>query len=299
MYRLILFIVIHLTLRTSGYSENNQVTETFLGEKVIILNPDLPPTIEYICLKNDRPDIDYNYFWEKNLQVEQITDLGWEKNHTYLGNSFYLSTISSSSISDWLLGKYLENIDTELPLESFLFEESNKIEAFLNKQREIQLKELFELNIDLADRDLTNPPSTTNIDPKLKAHNPKNPSSDQGFGKFAFYLIIGGGICLIYSVLAPSGTSQKGDSKTEKIKLARRKRWLAKIFEKGWIDRPTYHFLLQKIENLPEWLGGIKPTNQSTDGILTDDETSVDFRRRKRGESVVRTKDTSEDKISR
>ena len=299
MYRFILFIVIHLTLRTSGYSENNQVTETFLGEKVIILNPDLPPTIEYICLKNDRPDIDYNYFLEKNLQVEQITDLGWEKNHTYLGNSFYLSTISSSSISDWLLGKYLENIDTELPLESFLFEESNKIEAFLNKQREIQLKELFELNIDLADRDLTNPPSTTNIDPKLKAHNPKNPSSDQGFGKFAFYLIIGGGICLIYSVLAPSGTSQKGDSKTEKIKLARRKRWLAKIFEKGWIDRPTYHFLLQKIENLPEWLGGIKPTNQSTDGILTDDETSVDFRRRKRGESVVRTKDTSEDKISR
>lgn len=299
MYRFILFIVIHLTLRTSGYSENNQVTETFLGEKVIILNPDLPPTIEYICLKNDRPDIDYNYFWEKNLQVEQITDLGWEKNHTYVGNSLYLSTISSSSISDWLLGKYLENIDTELPLESFLFEESNKIEAFLNEQREIQLKELFELNIDLADRDLTNPPSTTNIDPKLKAHNPKNPSSDQGFGKFAFYLIIGGGICLIYSVLAPSGTSQKGDSKTEKIKLARRKRWLAKIFEKGWIDRPTYHFLLQKIENLPEWLGGIKPTNQSTDGILTDDETSVDFRRRKRGESVVRTKDTSEDKISR
>lgn len=299
MYRFILFIVIHLTLRTSGYSENNQVTETFLGEKVIILNPDLPPTIEYICLKNDRPDIDYNYFWEKNLQVEQITDLGWEKNHTYVGNSLYLSTISSSSISDWLLGKYLENIDTELPLESFLFEESNKIEAFLNEQREIQLKELFELNIDLADRDLTNPPSTTNIDPKLKAHNPKNPSSDQGFGKFAFYLIIGGGICLIYSVLAPSGTSQKGDSKTEKIKLARRKRWLAKIFEKGWIDRPTYHFLLQKIENLPEWLGGIKPTNQSTDGILTDDETSVDFRRRKSGESVVRTKDTSEDKISR
>ena len=299
MYRLILFIVIHLTLRTSGYSENNQLTETILDEKVIILNPDLPPTIEYICLKNDRPDIDYNYFWEKNLQVEQITDLGWEKNHTYVGNSLYLSTISSSSISDWLLGKYLENIDTELPLESFLFEESNKIEAFLNKQRVIQLKELFELNIDLADRDQTYPPSTTNIDPKLKARSPKNPSSDQGFGKFAFYLIIGGGICLIYSVLAPSGTSQKGDSKSEKIKLARRKRWLTKIFEKGWIDRPTYHFLLQKIENLPEWLGGIKPTNQSTDGVLTDDETSVDFRRRKRGESVVRTKDTSEDKISR
>ena len=299
MYRLILFIVIHLTLRTSGYSENNQVTETFLGEKVIILNPDLPPTIEYICLKNNRSDIDFNYFLEKNLQVEQITDLGWEKNHTYVGNSLYLSTISSSSISDWLLGKYLENIDTELPLESFLFEESFKIEAFLKRKRVHELKELYAINENLADRNLTAYFAPKTGAPDLKKKNPFTQIPEDGLTKSLFYIILGGGICIIYSVLAPSGTSQKGDSKTEKIKIARRKRWLTKIFEKGWIDRPTYQFLLQKIENLPEWLGGIKPTNQSTDGVLIDDETSVDFRRRKRGESVVRTKDTSEDKISR
>ena len=298
MYRFFISLILSSISHKLVSSETNIQADDVIGVRLLLLDPQTQPTLEYICIKDQATDI---FYLSESLihPIEQISQFQWNDNNSSHNKDFYLSTISSSSISDWLLGKYLENIDTELPLESFLFEESNKIEAFLNKQRVIQLKELFELNIDLADRDQTYPPSTTNIDPKLKARSPKNPSSDQGFGKFAFYLIIGGGICLIYSVLAPSGTSQKGDSKSEKIKLARRKRWLTKIFEKGWIDRPTYHFLLQKIENLPEWLGGIKPTNQSTDGILTDDETSVDFRRRKRGESVVRTKDTSEDKISR
>ena len=94
--------------------------------------------------------------------------------------------------------------------------------------------------------------------------------------------------------MAPAGGSKKGDGKAEKIELARRKRWLEKIRQKGCIDRTTYHFLLKKTDDLPAWLGGIKPPDQST-----GTETSVDLSKRKSGESVVITKDTSEDKTSR
>ena len=111
------------------------------------------------------------------------------------------------------------------------------------------------------------------------------------------YLLIGGGICIIYSVLAPNGAS-KQTSSNEKIELARRKRWLEKVFERGWIDRPTYLFLLKKIETLPEWLGGIKPLKQTESEDYSSD-TSVDLSKRKSGESVVKTKDTSLDNTSR
>jgi hypothetical protein len=163
----------------------------------------------------------------------------------------------------------------------------------------ICLKKTSEENssFEFEDRNLTysSSPYAPTKDPKLIKNKPIT-EEEEGFTKFALYLIIGAGICVIYSVLSPSGVSKKTPSKT-KIELARRKRWLEKVFERGWIDRPTYHFLLKKIETLPEWLGGIKPLKQTEEDYSSD--TSVDLSKRKSGESVVKTKDTSLDNTSR
>jgi hypothetical protein len=145
----------------------------------------------------------------------------------------------------------------------------------------------------------TLPPVSISKDPELKKKKPFTEDKEEGFTKFALYLIIGGGICIIYSVLSPSGGSKQIIHPTKKIELARRKRWLEKVFERGWIDRPTYHFLLKKIETLPEWLGGIKTLKQSNDKDYYPQILSVDLSKRKSGDSVVSTKETSSDKTSR
>jgi hypothetical protein len=263
----------------------------FWTHKMIQIDPATPPTLEFICLENDPlRRFDRNQT-NSPFSFESIIDINFDLNSSANSENIYLSRVSSESINQWLVRKYIKNIDLNLTIKPFLSEESYRIAKFLKNQTEIKLEELALLNQQLAELNTTAPVRLVKPTDILKKKN--EPSTDEvGFTKFALYLIVGGGICLIYSVLAPSGTSSANGDKTGKIELARRKRWLVKVFEKGWIDRSTYQFLLKRIETLPEWLGGLKPPPDQS-------EDSVALSNRKRGESVVKTKDTSEDKTSR
>jgi hypothetical protein len=266
----------------------------FWAHKMIQIDPTAPPTLEFICLENDPLGTLSQYINNIPHSFESIIDVNFDHNSSANEENFYLSSVSSESINQWLVRQYIKNIELNLKIKPFLNEESSRIAKFLQNQKEIQLEELAQLNEELAEMNMTDNFKRNKPNEMLK--NKRKPSGENDdFTQFALYLIIGGGVCLIYSVLAPPGSSTANGDKTTKIKLARRKRWLDKVFEKGWIDRPTYHFLLKRIETLPRWLGGIKPTHQSENAS----EKSVTLSRRNKGESVVKTKDTSEDKTSR
>jgi hypothetical protein len=298
MSRIFIFFFWVCISKSALLSEKNQTAESFSDNWFLLLDPTSLPTLEYICLKKTSEGNASIELIPTTYQVDQIVDLDWAEPGFTIENSYQLSTIRSSLISEWLLGEYFEQIDLQWITQPFLKDKSAIFAAFLEKERQAEMNELALLNQQFEDRNLTysSSPYAPTKDPKLKKNKPITEDEEEGFTKFALYLIIGGGICVIYSVLAPSRASKKTPSKT-KIELARRKRWLEKVFERGWIDRPTYHFLLKKIETLPEWLGGIKPLKQTEEDYSSD--TSVDLSNRKSGESVVKTKDTSLDNTSR
>jgi len=277
------------------FAKDDAFESDFWAPKMIQIDPEVPPTLEFICLENDPlRRFDRN---QSNgaFSFESIIDINFDLNSSANPENIYLSKVSSESINQWLVRKYIENIEFNVLVKPFLIEESTRIAKFLENQTEVKLEELALLNQQLAEMNITE--SVRHVKPGDILKSKSEPSTEEGgFTKFALYLIIGGGICLIYSVLAPSGTASAKGGKTGKIELARRKRWLVKVFEKGWIDRSTYQFLLKRIETLPEWLGGLKPPPDQSEDMSED---SVALSNLKRGESVVKTKDTSEDKTSR
>ena len=299
MSRIFIFFFWVCISKSALHSEKNQTTESFSDNWVLLFDPTSLPTLEYICLKKPsegNASIELN---PTTYQVDQIARSDWVAPNLTGEDAYQLSTISSSLISEWLLGEYINQIDLQWINQPFLLDKSTLFATFLEKEKQAEMKALAELNQQFEDRNLTYSSSQYDLgkDPKLEKTKANSKNPEEGFSKYALYLIIGGGICVIYSVLAPSGGSNKSPSK-KKIELARRKRWLEKIFEKGWIDRSTYHFLLHKIETLPEWLGGIKTLKQPDDKDYSSD-MSVDLSKRKSGDSVVSTKETSSDKTSR
>ena len=286
------FILILTCFEGLGLSIHGQDTvPDSLKNRLIVIDPLASPTLEYYCLQE-------SFFYESLLNpnpvghpMEFIARISLDSSASINRPPLKLSTISSSSISDWMLGNYFDSIEISRARSSFLFEESEKIEQFFEKDREKGLLQLAIITKEIRDRNFTAQMTSSTLSKNVEV---KSKQEEEGFGKFALYMLIAGGVFSIYAVMAPSGGSTQGNDKTEKIELARRKRWLEKIRQKGWIDRTTYHFLLKKIDDLPSWLGGIKPPDQST-----GTETSVDLSKRKSGESVVITKDTSEDKTSR
>ena len=286
------FILILTCFEGLGLSIHGQDTvPDSLKNRLIVIDPLASPTLEYYCLQE-------SFFYESLLNpnpvghpMEFIARISLDSSASINRPPLRLSTISSSSISDWMLGNYFDSIEISRARSSFLFEESEKIEQFFEKDREKGLLQLAIITKEIRDRNFTSQMTSSTLSKNVEV---KSKQEEEGFGKFALYMLIAGGVFSIYAVMAPSGGSIQGNTKAEKIELARRKRWLEKIRQKGWIDRTTYHFLLKKIDDLPTWLGGIKPPDQST-----GTETSVDLSKRKSGESVVITKDTSEDKTSR
>ncbi|MDC0368807.1 hypothetical protein OAN13_03845 [Opitutales bacterium] len=286
------FILILTCFEGLGLSIHGQDTvPDSLKNRLIVIDPLASPTLEYYCLQE-------SFFYESLLNpnpvghpMEFIARISLDSSASINRPPLRLSTISSSSISDWMLGNYFDSIEISRARSSFLFEESEKIEQFFEKDREKGLLQLAIITKEIRDRNFTAQMTSSTLNKNVEV---KSKQEEEGFGKFALYMLIAGGVFSIYAVMAPAGGSTQGNDKAEKIELARRKRWLEKIRQKGWIDRTTYHFLLKKIDDLPTWLGGIKPPDQST-----GTETSVDLSKRKSGESVVITKDTSEDKTSR
>ena len=301
-----------------------------LNESILLLEDETKPNLEFICLSNNFQSAAYDYTKLEQSPLEYVIRPNLDLNQSSSSPVYLLSSVKASELNFWLLKQPLlknevlqkdtEHGDLFPELEkynffktSFLLDHpSDRIEAFnygpgflvgIGRQMiDFSIdQELKELNIFAQSEKLL---LEANNSRKQKFNDPheeltkvnRKSDNEEGFAKFALYLIIAGGALMIYSTLAPPGSKGK-KSTIEKAEEARRKRLLKKLYEKGWIDKERYHFLLKRLENLPEWLGGINPPNQS-DEASTDPENPVDLSSRKSGESVVKTKDTSSDNTS-
>ena len=288
-FRIILLVACTLGLPLSFYGQ--ETIPDSLENSLLVIDPLTSPTLKYYCLQESFFDESLLHVYSADNPMEFIARISLDSSVSINRSPLKLSTISSSSISDWMLGNYFDSIEISRARSSFLLEESEKIEQFFEEDRKKSLLQLAIITKEIRDRNFT---AQTTISSPNKKLDIKNKKEEEGIGKFALYMLIAGGIFSIYAVMAPSGGSTDGNSKAKKIEIARRKKWLEQIRQKGWIDRTTYHFLLKKVDDLPAWLGGIKPPDQST-----GTETSVDLSKRKSGESVVITKNTSKDNTSR
>ena len=291
--RIILILACILGIRLSFYGQ--ETIPDSLENRLLVIDPLTSPTLKYYCLQE-------SFFAESLLHANSadnpmdfIARITLEPSSSINRSPLQLSTISSSSISDWMLGNYFDSIEISRNRSSFLLKESEKIDQFFEEDREKGLLQLAIITKEIRDRNFTEQLTSSTPSKKLEVISKKE---EGGIEKFALYLLLTGGALTIYLVMAPTGGATHGNSKAKKIELARRKKWLERIRQKGWIDRTTYHFLLKKIDDLPAWLGGINPPDQSAE-TAEGNESSVDLSKRKRGESVVRTKVTSEDNTSR
>ena len=266
-----------------------------LKNRLLVIDPLTSPTLKYYCLQESFFAESLLHIYSADNPMDFIARISLESSLSINRSPLKLSTISSSSISDWILGNYFDSIEISRARSSFLLEESEKIEQFFDEDRKKGLLQLAIITKEIRDRNFTEQITTSTPSKKIQAVSKQE---EGGIEKFALYLLLSGGALTIYLVMAPSGGATHGNSKAKKIELARRKKWLEHIRQKGWIDRTTYHFLLKKIDDLPAWLGGINPPDQSAE-TAEGNETSVDLSKRKSGESVVKTKDTSEDNTSR
>jgi len=298
MYKVILCLVWVCFEGKVFSAEEKQSAENYIAQRILVLNPNAPPTLEYICLKKRAEENASLELIPTVYQIGRVAELNWETDDSLSNIHYDLSTINNSLLSEWLLGEYFDQIEIQWRNQPFLFNKSELFAAFLEKKHQEKLEEIAAINERFKDKNFSYSSSNSiSKDPNLRKKKPFAEETEKGITKYALYLLIGGGICAAYSVLAPS-VATGGNPSRSKVILARRKRWLEKVFKKGWIDRPTYHFLLKKIESLPEWLGGVKQKNQSENTDYSSD-ISVDLSKRKSGESVVKTKDTSLDKTSR
>ena len=112
-----------------GNCKNKQTAETFIGNRIILLDISKQPTLKYVCLKERNHDSFFSIS-SRYPSFDQILEFNWDYNFTLTSKPQIISTIKSITVSDWLIGQYMEQIETNLPLKSFLLDESYKIETF-------------------------------------------------------------------------------------------------------------------------------------------------------------------------
>ena len=301
-----------------------------LNESALIIEDEKKPNLQFIYLSSSFQNSAFCYTDLDQSPLEHIVRPNFDPHQSSENLLYLLSTVHASELNFWLLKQpllknqvlhHLTEKAGALPgmgkynffQTTFLLDHpSDRIEAFdygpgflggigrqmidFSIEQELKALDIFAHSEKLLqERNNTKKQKFNDPHKDLIKGNKKN-EDEEGFAKFALYLILVGGFFTIYSALAPAGSIGK-KSTTNKAEEARRKRFLKKIYQKGWIDKERYHFLLKRLENLPEWLGGLKPPDQS-DEASTDPEKPVDLSKRKRGESVVKTKDTSSDNTS-
>ena len=210
-----------------------------------------------------------------------------EGNHSY----YQITPIETSFLS----------LSEELPEIELIYSENpffiKNERDYLSQRQTLTIRENLELvqlsneeTNGTADGNLTNlayTPSTYSSKPK---QSPTNPTS------IATYLLIGGVVCIFLNKYAKT-TSEGFTSDRKKIILARRKRWLKKIYTLGLIEKSTYQKMLRRLEDLPSLVEALGLRDQSKSSTAKGMEK--DLKRANSGESVVKTNEISDVKISR
>mgnify|MGYP001250846235 CR=1 FL=1 len=210
-----------------------------------------------------------------------------EGNHSY----YQITPIETSFLS---LSEELPKIELNYSENPFFIKNERD---YLSQRQTLTIKEnqaLFQLTY--TERNETAEGNYSKIPYTPSASLTKSPQKASKLTNIATYLLIGGIVCLFlhkFSKTTPEGFS----SDRRKIILARRKRWLKKIYNLGLIEKSTYQKMIRRLEDLPSLVEALGLRDQSKSSSAKGMEK--DLKRAKSGESVVKTNEISDVKISR
>jgi len=257
--------------------------DEIINLKLVDFDQNSIPLIQYYCFKKLDPlSFGFSYTDESYsdwFHIAEIKDI----NTSHLT---YISAVDATIINSSLFNTNSTELNGGLQNLSFLHGKEDIFELFSQKTDDETAFLLNKSTIGVED--------LPNLYPKDIGQKRKNTQTKFDFTIIIIILILG---LVIYLAVYISPNIIPRSSTFGIIAL--RKRWLSKLLSSGKINEKVYSFLLSQIEDLPRWIGAKEFAHLDLPSTGADPELEVALRRRKRGESVVSTKETSLERTSR
>ena len=270
-------------LGANGIAKVNDPNGSFFPQTFLEIDLTSEPRLQYLCLRNLDPlSLGFSYLQDEDYEVSKIGS-SKDINDT---EKLFISNVTYLALEQHLL-KLSENmVQNELNHLSFLLDKDEEIAEFLvnfyNEQEKILFKSMSGTVLE------PEPLKSANQD--LKRERKKD------FDSSILLIIVGVVILVVVAIFkSPSILGKHGIHKTRAV----RKRWLSRLVAKGLIDSNTQSRIIRHIDDLPRWIRAKEFSHLDLPTTGADPELEVALRRRKSGESVVKTKETSLERTSR
>jgi hypothetical protein len=267
------FLLLLTPLVGSEPEEDNKLTN-----KLIYIDQQVDPQLFYLSLKKRGEPPHYFYYLDPQNEVLAVAEV----NNYEIQPQYEISTVFCNSIDLYVLQEELNRIGLSRNSLSFLANKQNIINQFVAdldfREQEILLSSHFKAQKAVSDH------------PKTKKEKPKEFDS-------SIWLMMGGALLLtlLGYMQAPRFLFISKQTKIRSL----RKKWINTLWENGIIDANNKGILLSQLDRLPYLISSGKLSYLDLPLSGTDPELENALRRRKRGESVVKTKETSLDNTSR
>jgi len=270
-------------LLADGIAESNKPDLSFFSHTFLEIDLTSKPRLQYLCQKNLDPlSLGFSYLKQK---TNEVSNIGSSKDFNGT-RKLFISNVTYLALEQHLL-KLAENmVQNEHSHLSFLVDKDEDIAEFLVNFHNKQEKTIFQSRSETEPE----PASLKSANQVLKRERKKD------FDSTILVIIAGVVILVIAAILkSPSVIGRREEHKTRAV----RKRWLSRLVAKGLIDSNIHRNLIRNIDDLPRWIRAKEFAHLDFPPTGADPELEVALRRRKRGESVVSTKETSLERTSR
>jgi hypothetical protein len=249
-----------------------------LTNKLIYIDQQIDPQLFYLCFKKRGELPHHFYYLDSQNEVLAVAEV----NNYEIQTEHEISTVFCNSIDLYVLQEELNRIGLSHDSFSFLADKQDIINQFVTdfdfREQEILLSSHFKAPKGISDHSNT------------KIQKPKEFDS-------SIWFIVGGALLLtlLGYMQGPRFLSKGRQTQVRSI----RKKWVNTLWEKGIIDANKKVRLLNQLDSLPHLFRSGQLSHLDLPLSGADPELEKALRRRKSGESVVSTKETSLDNTSR
>jgi hypothetical protein len=267
------FLFLLTSLVGSEFKEDNKLTN-----KLIYIDQQVDPQLFYLCFKKRGEPPHYFYYLDSQNEVLAVAEL----NNYEIQPQYEISTVFCNSIDLYILQEELNRIGLSHDSFSFLADKQDIINQFVAdfdfREQEILLSSHLKTQ------------EAISVHSNTKVQKPKEFDS-------SIWFMIGGALLLtlLGYMQGPRFLSKGRQTQVRSI----RKKWVNTLWEKGIIDANKKGRLLSQLDSLPNLISSGKLSHLDLSISGADPELEKALRRRKSGESVVKTKETSLDNTSR
>lgn len=267
------FLFLLTALLGYEFKEDNK-----LASKLICIDQDTTPKLFYLSFI-EVGNLPRGYFY-LDAENEIHSVLSSEQD---VKNEYRISSIFCSSVDQFLLENEFDQVRLSLGSYSFLEDKNDEINRFVH-------------DFDLLEEEKLLSFEKTHKSSKPTPESSKRNEKPVSIDSTLFLILLGVVLLVIFSIYKTPSIIAK--SKSSRI-LAIRKKWIKSLYSTGKINQSLMTKLLKRIDHLPEFIRSSALSHLDLPLSGADPELEKALRRRKSGESVVKTKETSLDKTSR